>query len=274
MNLQDWQDIVTDSIRTVLSGFVAAIPGVVAALVTLLIGWVLARVVRGVLERVFKAAEVDKRMEAFKLDVLMEKMGVKTTPSQILAKTAYFLILLVFTIAATETLGWSIISEEFAKLLSFVPKVIVGLLIFAIGYFIAGLVRDVLGNATEALGVGAGKMIASLVYYFLLITVALSAMEQMGIPTDIISENLQLIIGAIVIAGAISYGLASRNLLSHTLSTYYSRNLFTVGQRIRVSGVTGEIIEISNIAVVLKTESGKTIIPASELTTQRVDILD
>ena len=274
MNLQDWEDILRDSIRTVLSGFVAAIPGVVAALVTLLIGWVLARVVRGVLERVFKAAEVDKRMEAFKLDVLMEKMGVKTTPSQILAKTAYFLILLVFTIAATETLGWSIISEEFAKLLSFVPKVIVGLLIFAIGYFIAGLVRDVLGNATEALGVGAGKMIASLVYYFLLITVALSAMEQMGIPTDIISENLQLIIGAIVIAGAISYGLASRNLLSHTLSTYYSRNLFTVGQRIRVSGVTGEIIEISNIAVVLKTESGKTIIPASELTTQRVDILD
>lgn len=274
MTLQDWQSIISDSIRTVFSGLVQAIPGIMAALITLLIGWVIAKSIRSILDRVFKAAQLDQRLERLKLDELAAKLGIETTPSQMLAKAIYFLILLVFAVAATQTLGWTIISEELAKLINFLPRVVVGLLVFSIGYYIAGIVRDFMRSATEALGVGAGKMIASMVYYFLLITVALSAMEQIGIPTDILSENLQLVIGAVVVAGAISYGIASRHLLSNTLSTYYSRNLFEVGQRIRVDGVTGEIVEINNIAVVLKTESGRTVIPASDLTNRRVDILE
>ena len=65
------------------------------------------------------------------------------------------------------------VSEELAKLMGFLPKAVIAMVIFAIGYFVAGLVRDVLGNATEALGVGAGRLIAGAVYWFLLITVIL-----------------------------------------------------------------------------------------------------
>lgn len=133
---------------------------------------------------------------------------------------------------------------------------------------------QVLGNATVALGVGAGRLIAGAVYWFLLITVTLSALQQMGLPTDILSQNLQLVIGAVVVAGAVSYGLASRDVLRNTLSNYYSRNTFEVGQRIRVEGVEGTIEEVTGIAVILRTPSGRTVLPATELTTKRVEILE
>jgi hypothetical protein len=274
MTLADWQAIITESVRTVFMGLVEAFPGIVAAAITLLIGWILARMARGVMRRVFRAADLDKRLESLKLDLLFDKMGMQVKPSDILANTVYYLIVLVFLVAASETLGWDIISEEFAKLLAFIPKAIIGMIIFAIGYFVAGLIRDVLSNATEALGVGAGKIIAGAVYWFLLITVTLSALQQMGLPTDILSENLQLIIGAVVIAGAISYGLASRDILRNTLSTFYGRNTFAVGQRIRVEDVEGTIEEVTNISVILKTANGRTVLPASELTNKRVEILD
>jgi hypothetical protein len=255
-------------------GLVEAFPGIVAAVVTLLIGWLLARVIRSILRRALSAADLDRRLDALKLDVLFDKMGMKITPSDILANTIYYLILLVFTVAASQTLGWTVISEEFAKLLSFIPQAIIGMIIFAIGYFVAGVIRDVLTNATEALGVGAGKMIAGVIYWFLLVTITLSALQQIGIPTDILSENLQLVIGAVVIAGAISYGLASREILRNTLSNFYSRNTFQVGQRIRTEGTEGTIIEVTGISVILQTAAGKTVIPASELANKRVEILD
>lgn len=274
MNLADWQAIVTESVRTVFQGLVEAFPGIVAAVVTLLLGWVLARLVRGVLRRAFRLARLDERLEALKLDGLLEKLGDGVKPSDILAGTAYYLILLVFLVAASQTLGWTVVSEELAKLMGFLPKAVIAMVIFAIGYFVAGLVRDVLGNATEALGVGAGRLIAGAVYWFLLITVTLSALQQMGLPTDILSQNLQLVIGAVVVAGAVSYGLASRDVLRNTLSNYYSRNTFEVGQRIRVEGVEGTIEEVTGIAVILRTPSGRTVLPASELTTKRVEILE
>jgi hypothetical protein len=272
--MRDLNTILGDAINTVFQGFSTGFSKFIGALVVLLIGWILARMIRSALTTVLKKVHFDQSLEKVQVDLLFEKMGIKASPSAILAQIAYWLIMLIFLVAASTSMGWTFVSEELAKLIALIPLIISGLVMFVIGFYIAGIIRDVLKNATESLGVGAGKIIASAVYYFLMIVITLSVLEHIGMDISIISDNIQLIVGAVVIAGAISYGLASRDILSNTLSSFYGRKTFEVGQRIRVNGLEGTIVEISNISVVLKTGEGRTVIPSSIVTNSTVEILD
>lgn len=270
----DLQETVANSLATLFEDFVKAIPLIIGALVILLVFWIIARVARGIVSRVLKGIKFDSLVEKVKLDVLFDKMGIKTKPSSIIGQMLYLMIMVVGLVAASDHMGWDVVSQEVSKLISLIPLILSGMVIFVIGFYVAGMIRDLLSSATESMGVGAGKILASAIYYFLLIVITLSTLEHIGVDISILSDNFQLIIGAIVIAGAISYGLASRDLLQNTLSTYYGRNTFEVGQRIRVDGTEGEIIEISNISVILSTGNGRLVVPSSVLTNSKVEILD
>ncbi|MFT7588977.1 MAG: hypothetical protein ACI959_001191 [Limisphaerales bacterium] len=239
MTLQELQATVSESISNLFMGFVDGFGLMIGALIVLFIFWIVARIVRGVISRVLKGINFDTLIEKVKLDVLFEKMGVKSKPSKLIGHIAYIMIMVVGLVAASDQMGWEIVSKEVSKLISLIPLIVSGMIIFIIGFYVAGIIKEVLTSATESLGVEAGKILASGIYYFLLIIITLSTLEHIGVNVSILSDNFQLIIGAIVIAGAISYGLASRELLQNTLSTYYGRNTFEVGQRIKVDGTSG-----------------------------------
>ena len=87
-------------------------------------------------------------------------------------------------------------------------------------------------------------------------------------------NNLMLILGAILAAAAISYGFASRDLLSNILAGFFSRHTFSIGQVIEIDGVKGKIIETTNISVTLQTgENEKVVIPSHQLITNKVKII-
>jgi preprotein translocase subunit YajC len=102
--------------------------------------------------------------------------------------------------------------------------------------------------------------------------ITLSALTHIGVDISIISDNMTWIILGVVIAAAVAYAMAARDLLSNTLSSYYGKNTFAKGQRVQIGDIEGEILEINKISISIKTESGTTIVPAKEFTSQVVVI--
>lgn len=269
-----WSELFFRSLTTFGQTLMSAMPSIIGAIVILLLGWLFAKLVSGAINRILKAVKFNKLAENVNVKDFLEKANIQLSPNVLISKFVYWLLILLVVITAADTLGWSAVSDEISKLLGYLPRLLAAIVFFIIGVYIATFVRDVIRGATKTLGISAGRVISAFVFYLLLILVTLTALGQAGVDTSIITSNLLLIIGSIMAAAAISYGFASRDVLSNILGSFFSRRTFAVGQTIEIDGQRGKIVQMTNISVTIQiSENEKLVIPAHQLITKQIKIV-
>lgn len=271
-DISKWTELFFASLQATTSAIMSALPALFGALFVFLGGLFMAKLLNKGLSKLLKKARFDQLAERIQLSSFLEKANIKKTPSELMGKMAYWLVMLLVITTASDILGWTVISKEISKLISYLPTLFSAIVLFVIGGFAAGLVRDIIKGATASLGIGAGKIISQIVYYMIFIIISLTALQQAGIDTSIISSNLFIILGAIMGSAAIAYGFASRDILANILAGFYGKRLFEVGQEVEVKGIRGEIIDISSIAITLQTENEKVVIPSQKFIQEEVKI--
>lgn len=249
------------------------LPVVVSALIVLIIGWIIAKIFARIVSKALRAVKFDVLIEKAGFNQVLHRIKPDLTGSAVVGRICYWIVFLVFFMAAANILGWSALNNGIHALMAYLPTLGVALLIFFIGVYAANLVRSAVHTAAQSIGISGAKVIADIVYYLLFVFIAITALNQAGVNTDIITSNLTLIIGAILLAFALSYGLASRQIVSNMLSSFYSKGKFKEGQRIEIGGVTGMIESIDSVSVTLVTNKGKQVLPSRRLIEEDVLIL-
>ncbi|EJF53460.1 small-conductance mechanosensitive channel [Saprospira grandis DSM 2844] len=271
-DISKWTELFFASLQATTSAIMSALPALFGALFVFFAGLFMAKLINKGLSKLLKKARFDQLAERIQLSSFLEKANIKKTPSELMGKMAYWLVMLLVITTASDILGWTVISKEISKLISYLPTLFSAIVLFVIGGFAAGLVRDIIKGATASLGIGAGKIISQIVYYMIFIIISLTALQQAGIDTSIISSNLFIILGAIMGSAAIAYGFASRDILANILAGFYGKRLFEVGQEVEIKGIRGQIIDISSIAITLQTEKEKVVIPSQKFIQEEVKI--
>ncbi len=272
-NIATWGELFYDSIKAIGVKLGETLPGIIGAILILLFGWLIAKLIARIFTRICTALHFDDFAAKIKADELLEKANIKLTPSQLIGKFVYWILILMVIITVSDTMGWESVSNEISRLIQFLPKLFIAILFFVVGTFIASFIRDIIRGATASIGVGGGKFISSFVFYFFMMIVTLTSLEQAGMPTTIITSNLLLILGTIFLAAAISYGIASKDVLSNILASFFSRKTFGIGQTIEIDGVKGTIVDMSNISVTIEDFKGdKIVIPTQDLINNKVII--
>lgn len=270
----NWSQLFFDSLRSFGQSFMTAMPRVLGAILIIFLGWLFARFLSRGVQKLLKTVKFDRLADRINTGNWLEKANIKSAPSVLIAKFIYWVLLLLVVITAAETLGWTAISQEISKLLDYLPNLLAAVIFFVIGIYIATFVRDMIRGATKTLGISAGRIISSFVFYLLFLLISLTALDQAGIDTTIITSNLLLIIGSIMAAAAISYGLASREVLANILAAFFSRKTFQKGQTIEIDGQQGKIIDVTNVAVILKlNEQERLVVPTHQLITKQIKII-
>lgn len=259
-------------VKELFNQFSSFFPKLVGALVILLIGWIVARLVRKVLSRVLAKLGVDRFAEMLNDIDIVQRSGMQIQISAVLAKVVYYVMMLVFVIAATDAMGVQAITQLVTDMFNYLPALFSAAVVFLLGLFVADMIRGAIQTVCQSLGIASAKMIASAVFYFLFITVAVSALTQAKINTDFISANLTVIIGAVALAFAFGYGLASRELMANYLAGHYNKNKVRVGDDVRIIGVRGKVVTIDATSMILQTPERAIIIPLSKLTSEKVEV--
>ncbi len=267
------KDAIVNSLFAFQEQFLQVLPNVLAAIFLILVGWLAARLLSYLFGKLLKVVKFDSFANRIHANDMLRRANIWQSPSQILTRFLYWLILLLFFVTATDVLGLTVVSEQISKLIGFLPTLLSGMVLFIVGYYMATFFREVLSATTASLGLSGGKMISNFVFYFLMVIISITALDQIGIDTTIITSNVVLILGSILLAASISYGFASRHILTNMLAGFYSRKTFRAGQYIRIDNIEGEIIAIDSIAVTLQTPTEKVVMPTQELITKRVFIL-
>lgn len=266
----DLISILTDLVKD----FMAAVPGIVGAIFVVILGWIIAKIVASVIKKLLKKIGIDDLADKLNDIEIVSKANLNIVPSILLSKIAYYIILLIFWIAATDILGMEAVSVLMKDLIAYIPYVISALIVLVIGVFIAEFIKNIVLTTCQSLGIPSAKLIAGFVFWFIFLTAIVSALTQAGINTDFVTSNLSIIIGGGVLAFALGYGFASKDMMANFLASFYSKDKFKLGDKISVDGATGTIVDMDNASLVIQGDGKKTIVPLSKLTSEKVELFD
>lgn len=256
-----------------VGGFSEAIPKVITALVVLLAGRLIASTIRKIIQRILSALQLDKFANQLNDIDLVQRSGMRIELSNLVGQIVYYVIMLGFIIMATDLLGIQVITDMVRSIIGYLPSLLSAFIMFLMGLFLADMVRNVLHTALRSMGMQSAGFISSGVFYFLFITVAVSALAQAKIETGFISSNLTVVIAAIAAAFAIGYGRASRDLVANYLAGYYNRDKVRLGDEVEMLGVRGKVVMIDATSLILQTDERAIIIPLGKLTTDKIEII-
>jgi len=266
-----------DSLKVAFSSFLQVaidfLPIVAAAIFLMLIGWLISKFISSLIRKGLVAASFDQLGEKVGVDKLLNRIKIDKGASWVVAKIAYWLLILVFVTATADVLGWDMVTMAISSFFAYTPTLAVALLILIVGMFLAEKIKSATTTTAESIGVSGAKAIGTIVYYLLLIIVVISALNQAGVDTTLITSHLTIFFGGLLLAFAISYGLASKDIVSNMLSSYYGKGKYKEGQVLKIGDIEGKVIQIDNLSITLEHQSGKVIFPTSLLLTQPIVII-
>ena len=247
-------------------------PNLIFAIAILIVGWMIAKIIANIIKRILRAIKIDDLADKLNDIDIVRQANMKILPSNVISKVIYYVFMLITFIVATDKLGVEAVTNLLTDFIGYLPKLLTGLIFFIIGLVIADGIRGVVLTACESLGIPSSKVIASVVFYFVFLSVTMSALDQAGIQTDFIKSNLMIIIAGAVGAFAFGYGLASKGMMANLLASFYAKGKFIIGDTITVDDIKGQIVEIDNTSFTVKTMDSKIVFPLSKLTEKGIEI--
>ena len=271
--LQHWEEMLLSSLTTFSQRTFNVLPNLIGALLVLLIGWLIAKGASTAIRKILQSKTMLRMTDRLNKLSLLQRSDVSLDSVRIISQFVYWVILLIFFVAASETLGWTAVSRALNNLINYLPSLLSAIVIALIGLYLAQTIRNIIQAALHSLQVGAAKLISNLAFYLIATMVILTALEQAGVDTGIVTANLTLIIGAIVGAFAISFAIASRHVLENILASFYGRKNFAVGDKIRLDTIEGVIVRIDSVSVIVNTGTSEVVLPAHTLVSERIEKL-
>jgi len=251
-------DSVSTAAAAVLERIVAYLPSLLGAVLLLLVGWIVGRLLRALAMRAVLL--VDNLLARFGTAVEGDRMRVGRAGS-VLGTIVFWVVLLVFVTAATKVLGLQTFTDWLARLIEYLPTLAAGLLIVAAGYLLSRFVADLVRATATALAPAQRNTLARIVQASILVGAMLVGADQIGVRVTFLAIFVAAAAGAVVGGAALAVGLGARGFVANLIGAHHLRQAFAVGQTIRVAGHEGRILEVTSSTVVLETDDGRVTLP-------------
>lgn len=205
--MRDFLNLILEPLQQVFLKFKIFLPNLLAMLVIMLLGIVLARVVRVVLVKFLMAISFDGWCDRMGFTTLIRKGDLWGKPSVLLGAIVFWLLIMVTMMAGLSALQIVAIDNLVGQFFSYMPRVFSAALILIIGYVLAGFIsRGVLIAAVNS-GYHYAKLLAEAIRTLLILLILAMTMEQLQIAPNIVLAAFSIIFGGIVVALSISFGV-------------------------------------------------------------------
>lgn len=272
MELDLWTQSLVTAMTALWTKVANFIPNLFGALVVVLLGFVVAKLLDTLLSKLLAKFGLDRLMAGTGMTKMLSRGGIQVPISTLIGKIVYWFVLLIFLVSAAESLGLERVSATLDMLALYLPKVFGAALVLLAGVMLAQLVNGLVRGAAEGIGLeyaaGVGRIAQGLV-----IIIAISvAISQMEVKTDLLNHVIVIGLITVGLAIALAMGLGSREIAGQILAGIYVRELYQVGQQVRIGEVEGQIEEIGTVKTTVLTDEGELVSLANRsLLEQRVD---
>lgn len=204
-------DIMLESLRQFWNQVAEVMPRIIASLIILTLGWMLAKLVRRGSKRLLNLLRVDVIAERSGIEDFLIRGDVKLTMVGLLSNLAYWIIMLTVVLAVMNSLGLDAAADLFNKVILYLPNVVVAVLVLIFGAQFARFIQGISFTYLTNIGIGGARLMSIITQYALVFFVVSVALEQLQIGGQVLVSAFQIAFGALCFALALAFGLGGRD---------------------------------------------------------------
>lgn len=256
---------ILDRAGSELGGFLPRLGG---ALVLLVVGILVARLVARLLGRGLEALGADDLAERWGVNGTLDRAGLPRSLVAVTRAAIRIALTLVVIFAALSLLGLQFLSESLNQAVLFLPKLLVAAALLLAGVVLSGLARERLDRVGEQMDLPVplglfGQVIVLAVF-------AITAAAQIAVSSMILLVLVAVVLAAAVGSLGLAFGLGGREIAGGLNAGRIVSSSFELGQRIEVGRFRGEIVGFDPVATLIRTERGTVRVPNQTLVSEPV----
>lgn len=234
-----------------------ALPRIGGALVLLVLGLVVARIVGRLSRRAFAVVGGDDLAERYRVHEVLARVGIQPPLSRVVGRVVWIVLAIVVVFAAVSLLGLGALSASLNAVVLFLPRLLIALALVVAGIIVAQFIGDWVDRLAVQMGLAGpvGRIVQAVIFAIFVLT----ALAQVGISTEFLTLLVAILFVAAAFTVALAFGLGSRDVARQVSAGRYVGASFRIGQTISVDDVRGEIVALENAATVLRGDDGQTV---------------
>lgn len=184
-----------------------------AIILILLVGWIIARIIKNVVVRLLDVLQLDSFVEKVGVDKILAKGGIKYSISELIGVLSYWIIILIALVIAISAVN---LNGQAASLLNtivlYIPRVISAIFILVVGIFFASFVNAAVQTAAANIGVEQAGLLSRLSQFIIIIFTIDIALKQLMIDIGAIENAVLILLSSLGLAFALAFGLGCKDI--------------------------------------------------------------
>ena len=213
----DLQSLIVEPVREMLTRMVGYLPTLLGALIILIVGWIIAKTIRGIVNRVLKIIRFEKLADKAGISEILRKGDLKATTCEVLSGLVYWLVIIMVLVMVVNALGMPQASSILESLFTYIPNVIAAIFVLVIGMFLASFVSGIVRTAANNANLPKPDMLAGISRWAIIIFAATISLKELGIAPLLVTTTFNIIFGGVCLAVALAFGLGGKDAVAKYL---------------------------------------------------------
>lgn len=204
-------DIFVSSLNQFWLQMVNFVPKLLAVLVILFFGWLVAKLVRTGVKRLLDLTQFDQLSQKTGLEAFMNSGNFNATLSGVISQVIYWMVILLFVITGANALELPAVASLLQQLASYLPHIVVAILVVVFGTLFARFINRLVFAWLHSIKFEHALPVSTSAEYGIQIMAIFIALEQLGIGMQLIHSLFIIVFGALFLALAIAFGLGGKD---------------------------------------------------------------
>lgn len=219
----DSLNIAVEPLRAFLVQVGGYLPRLGVALAIVLAGWLIAKALRFGTIKALRALNFHVLTERAGIDDFMQQGGSRKDTADLVGLIVFWLVMLGALIVAFNGLGLSQVTDVLSKVLLFLPKLLVGLLVVVFGLYFARFVGQSVQAWCRGAEIGDAELIGRIVRYAIVTFVVLIAVDHVDIGSGLVQQTFLILLGGVVLGLALAFGIGGRDRAAAAIERWFPR---------------------------------------------------
>jgi hypothetical protein len=210
--------IVADPVKAMLIKIWGYVPTIVGAILILVVGWLIAKLIEAAVVKVLKMLKLDAASDKAGITNVLAQGDIKGALSELIGGVVYWLVILVVVATVLNALNLTIAADILSKLVAYIPNILGAIFVLILGSFLATFVAAIVRTTASNAGISNSKALAEITKIILIIFATIMAIEQLGIGVAIMNLAISITLASIGIAIALAFGLGCKDMAAKFLT--------------------------------------------------------
>jgi small-conductance mechanosensitive channel len=208
---------ILQSLQNTLDRFLEYIPQLIGAIIILVTGYIVARILKAVVSRVLQGVGFDGWMERGGIKQFLDRAQTRETPATVLGTLVFWFVFIIAITMAADALGIRQVSEVLSQLIAYIPSIIAAILILVLAALLANFLAGIVRGATGS------DLLSNIARYAIIVYAAFAAITELGVAVQLTAPTFLIVLGAVALAAAIAFGFGAQGVARDIVEKAYER---------------------------------------------------